>query len=194
MTEKCKLTITDLPQSNIAKPPIAKRAQLGNTVTTIAQDPSGLPAFSVRGQAQPLAGPSMSGKPVIDDREMKKEEDADGDEAAESRSAGETLKDFEAIVSELTTWLLLHEYDSNLNLPCSCGTGERIVQCQDCQDFEICCKDCWILHTAPTLGIGQEYRMGASSSTPISVPSKRILLSSSAITVICALFSTSQSE
>ncbi|KAK1235929.1 hypothetical protein PQX77_000828 [Marasmius sp. AFHP31] len=151
MSGKRKPTISELLQANSTKAPIAKRVRLGNTATVTSQEASGLATSSVRGQAQPLAGPFTSGKLVVDDREGEKKEDeddadADDDKATKSQStrSSETLEDFEAIVGELTTWLLLHEHDPNLKLPCSCGAGERLVQCQDCQDYNISCKECWI--------------------------------------------------
>ncbi|KAK1222232.1 hypothetical protein PQX77_014926 [Marasmius sp. AFHP31] len=103
----------------------------------------------------PLIPPLATAHPLLDEEQAKdKAETGDGDgietvdaEASKgdstSRSSA-TLGDFEAIVGELTAWLLLHEYDPSLNSECLCGTGECIVQCKDCQDFQICCKECWI--------------------------------------------------
>ncbi|KAL0578352.1 hypothetical protein V5O48_003630 [Marasmius crinis-equi] len=56
------------------------------------------------------------------------------------------LNDFLEIKAMLSTELVLHEYDPLVNTPCSCGADRlRLVQCAGCLDFEICCKECWIL-------------------------------------------------
>ncbi|KAL0562723.1 hypothetical protein V5O48_019358, partial [Marasmius crinis-equi] len=79
---------------------------------------------------------------------MKPEEDEKpvdtGAESNPKRKSPDFLAAFMDIISQLTAWLALHEWDSDLNLDCDCGKGKRLVQCQDCQDFDICCTECWL--------------------------------------------------
>lgn len=53
-------------------------------------------------------------------------------------------QDFLDSATILTMLLMLHEYDTNLNTPCHCGRGLREAQCQDCQEYELSCTECWI--------------------------------------------------
>lgn len=53
-------------------------------------------------------------------------------------------QDFVNHSSLFITLLLLHEYDSGIGTACACSRGVRLVQCQDCQDYQLSCKNCWI--------------------------------------------------
>lgn len=53
-------------------------------------------------------------------------------------------QDFVDSATLLIMLLIMHEYDPDIETPCSCGKGVRTVQCQDCQEYELSCQDCWI--------------------------------------------------
>ncbi|KAK1215332.1 hypothetical protein PQX77_022057 [Marasmius sp. AFHP31] len=161
-TSKCKPTIVDLMEAMNNSSNLIKRVCVGNAALTTARDGSGstltthlllLPMASLL--PAPLITPLATADPLLNEEQAKdKAETGDGDgietvdaEASKGNSTSRssaTLGDFKDIVGELTTWLLLHKYDPSLNSECLCGTSERIVQCEDCQDFRICCKECLI--------------------------------------------------
>ncbi|KAL0564926.1 hypothetical protein V5O48_017109 [Marasmius crinis-equi] len=60
------------------------------------------------------------------------------------RESDDYLAAFMNIILQLTVWFLFHKWDADLNLDCQCGNGKQTVQCQDCQDFDVCCSEIWI--------------------------------------------------
>ncbi|KAK1219750.1 hypothetical protein PQX77_017518 [Marasmius sp. AFHP31] len=152
--------VLDLLQANKAGGSPTKRVRVGNTVTTAFRTPSGPTLRREVVPRSPSKSPSKSFQ-TLPEEENASTESPQQDTCEMETSCEETtanceekdkhqsrsvdgLKAFEKIAGELTTWLLLHEYDPNVNCKCLCGQGKCLVQCQDCQDFDICCMECWL--------------------------------------------------
>ncbi|KAL0062922.1 hypothetical protein AAF712_010184 [Marasmius tenuissimus] len=137
--------------------PSTKRIRVGNTVTT-TQRRNGT-TITTRQELQKTSAvhvrPTQDLERINDmattekKDEIKEETKKETKEKTNNSSKGSrhspTLGDFEDIMDDLTNWFVQHEYDADLNTTCSCGEGIRVVHCQDCQDFELCCEECWLL-------------------------------------------------
>lgn len=53
-------------------------------------------------------------------------------------------QDFLDCASLLILLLIAQDYDPNIETPCVCRKGPRTVQCQDCQEYKLSCRDCWV--------------------------------------------------
>ena len=72
------------------------------------------------------------------------QQDVPGDQKKSKRPHKAPSQDFLDCASLLIMLFIAHDYDPELKTPCLCGKGVRIVQCQDCQEYELSCQDCWI--------------------------------------------------
>ncbi|KAL0569928.1 hypothetical protein V5O48_012031 [Marasmius crinis-equi] len=150
MSSKRKANIADLLQQNQAAPGPTKRVRHGTSDTTTVQGRSSTTTTRETVNSTPKIPTQGSQAEAERDARVKTEtikQEKTPDIEAGTRSNGKPpnfLAAFMGIISQLTVWLALHEWDSALNLDCDCGKGKRLVQCQDCQDFDICCSECWL--------------------------------------------------
>ncbi|KAK1216835.1 hypothetical protein PQX77_020526 [Marasmius sp. AFHP31] len=138
MPTKRKATIAELLKANKEAAPPPKKLQIGDTVSTTIRDHFG----NASTMQEPVSCVGMGVQIKSEAVEMKAS--ADESKPPNTSRSVDSLECFEDIKNELTVWFLRHDYDPNVNLPCSCGSGQRVVQCQDCQDFDICCEECWL--------------------------------------------------
>ncbi|KAL0565319.1 hypothetical protein V5O48_016704 [Marasmius crinis-equi] len=149
MSSKRKANIADLLQQNQAAPGPTKRVRHGTSDTTTVQGCSDTTTTRETVNSTPKISTQCNQVGAESDVRVKteaiKEEKAPDTETGTKSNSKlpNFLAAFMDIIPQLTVWLALHEWDSALNLDCVCGKGKRLVQCQDCQDFDMCCNECW---------------------------------------------------
>ncbi|KAL0564850.1 hypothetical protein V5O48_017186 [Marasmius crinis-equi] len=155
MSTKRKTTIAQLMGDIQSAGGPTKKVRQGASVTTTVQHPSGITTTRAKvEEKKPPTQPhsiATSLESVEDNIGLGKAEETLGETPLDTTSKPNTgnrsadyLRAFMNILSLLTTWFLLHDWDPNLDHECFCGRGKRTVQCQDCQDFELCCTKCWL--------------------------------------------------
>lgn len=54
------------------------------------------------------------------------------------------LQDYQARFPDINRLILEYECAPDLHQPCACSRGSRVIQCNDCLQYETSCEDCFI--------------------------------------------------
>ncbi|KAJ3833141.1 hypothetical protein F5878DRAFT_665910 [Lentinula raphanica] len=68
----------------------------------------------------------------------------DPEQPSKKSQTGEMLDQFLPELPRLLSFILSGEASDDVGTICSCGQGNRIVQCQDCFKYETSCEECFI--------------------------------------------------
>ncbi|KAK1220520.1 hypothetical protein PQX77_016711 [Marasmius sp. AFHP31] len=121
MPTKRKATIVELLKANkeAAQPP--KKLRIGDMVSTTIRDHFG----NASTMQEPVSSVGMGVQ--IESEAVETKASADESKPPNTSWSVDSLECFEDIKNKLIVWFLQHNYDPNVNLPCSCGSGRRVV-------------------------------------------------------------------